>query len=101
MHSFSTLLRFIWRSGKRADLLLDNPRFRAGYDFLLLREHAGEDTGGLGDWWTDYQDASDSQRRQMIRDLAGKPEAAGSAPRKRRRSSGRRKRDDAGGAGEE
>ena len=81
------------RSGKRADMLLDNPRFRAGYDFLLLRESAGEETDGLGEWWTDYQDANDSERRGMITDLGSKPDGA---PRKRRRSSGS-KRKRAGG----
>ncbi|MCY1351318.1 Poly(A) polymerase I [compost metagenome] len=80
------------RSGKRADLLLESPRFRAGYDFLLLRESAGDDTDGLGDWWTDYQDASDSERRHMIRDLSSKDSGdAPGAPRKRRRG-GRRRR---------
>jgi poly(A) polymerase len=69
------------RSGKRADMLLDNPRFRAGYDFLLLRESAGEETDGLGEWWTDYQDANDSERRDMIRDWAAVTTAP--APRKR------------------
>ena len=101
---FTIPIREIWdmqerlprRSGKRADLLLDNPRFRAGYDFLLLRETAGEETDGLGEWWTDYQDANDSERRDMIRDLGGKDD--GSAPRKRRRSGTKRKRSvDAGG----
>ena len=101
---FTIPIREIWdmqerlprRSGKRADLLLDNPRFRAGYDFLLLRETAGEETDGLGEWWTDYQDANDSERRDMIRDLGGKDESG--APRKRRRSSPKRKRSaDAGG----
>ena len=77
------------RNGKRADLLLENPRFRAGYDFLLLRESAGEQTGGLGDWWTRNQEASDSERREMIRNLGGRDESA--APRKRRRSGARRK----------
>ena len=86
------------RSGKRADLLLENPRFRAGYDFLLLRESAGEQTGGLGDWWTRYQDVSDSERRAMIRDLSGKDDGPG-APRKRRRSSGKRKRGPGEGSG--
>ena len=81
------------RSGKRADLLLDNPRFRAGYDLLLLRESAGEETDGLGEWWTDYQDANESGRRDMIRDLSSKGEATGQGPRKRRRSGGgKRKR---------
>lgn len=73
------------RSGKRADLLLENSRFRAGYDFLLLRELAGEETDGLGEWWTDYQQCNDSERRLMIRDLGNKDDSAG-APRKRRRS---------------
>jgi poly(A) polymerase len=96
---FTLPIREIWdmqerlprRSGKRADLLLENPRFRAGYDFLLLRESAGEQTGGLGEWWTDYQDANDSERRGMIRDLSGKDDTS-AAPRKRRRSTSKRKR---------
>ncbi|MNR01302.1 Poly(A) polymerase I precursor [compost metagenome] len=78
------------RSGKRADLLLENPRFRAGYDFLLLRESAGEETDGLGDWWTDYQDASDSQRRTMIRELSSKDEQP--SGQRRRRGGSRRRR---------
>jgi poly(A) polymerase len=97
---FTMPIREIWdmqerlprRSGKRADLLLDNPRFRAGYDFLLLRESAGEETDGLGEWWTDYQDANDSERRDMIRDLSGKGDDASGAPRKRRRSSGSKRK---------
>jgi poly(A) polymerase len=97
---FTLPIREIWdmqerlprRSGKRADLLLENPRFRAGYDFLLLRENAGEQTNGLGDWWTDYQDASDSERRRMIRELSNRDEASGAAPRKRKRSGSKRKR---------
>ena len=91
------------RSGKRADLLLDNPRFRAGYDFLLLRESAGEQTDGLGEWWTDYQDANDSERRDMIRDLGSKGDGDGAGPKKRRRSGTKRKRsaaDASGAAGE-
>ena len=95
---FSMPMREIWdmqerlprRQGRRADQLLDNPRFRAGYDFLLLRESAGEQTGGLGDWWTDYQEANESERRNMIRGLSSK-DTAGSAPRKRRRSGGRKR----------
>jgi poly(A) polymerase len=102
---FTMPIREIWdmqerlprRSGKRADQLLDNPRFRAGYDFLLLRETAGEQTDGLGEWWTEYQECNDSERREMIRDLGNKPEATGTGPRKRRRSSGaKRKRSGAG-----
>ncbi|MEQ7920443.1 polynucleotide adenylyltransferase PcnB [Xanthomonas sp. WHRI 1810A] len=96
---FTMPIREIWdmqerlprRSGKRADLLLDNPRFRAGYDFLLLREMAGEETDGLGDWWTEYQEANDSGRRDMIRDLGSKSET-GQGPRKRRRTGGSKRK---------
>ncbi len=87
--------RFESRAGKRPYGLLEHPRFRAGYDFLLLREDAGEDTGGLGDWWTDYQEVNDSQRRVMIRNLSQQEEASG-APRKRKRNP--RKRRPAAGA---
>lgn len=42
-------------SGRRAAAIVHNRRFRAAYDFLLLREKAGEDVQGAGQWWTDYQ----------------------------------------------
>jgi len=57
------------RSLPHADILLTEPRFRAAYDLLLLREQAGEDTAGLAAWWTDYQYRDEQQRRQMIRNL--------------------------------
>ena len=103
---FTMPIREIWdmqerlprRSGKRADMLLDNPRFRAGYDFLLLRESAGEETDGLGEWWTEYQECNDSERREMIRDLSSKPDATGAPPRKRRRTSGAKRKRAAGDA---
>ena len=60
---FSMPLREIWefqlrlerRQGKRAAELVDHRRFRAAYDFLLLREAAGEETGNIGEWWTQFQ----------------------------------------------
>jgi poly(A) polymerase len=106
---FTLPIREIWdmqerlprRSGKRADVLLDNPRFRAGYDFLLLRESAGEQTDGLGEWWTDYQDANDSGRRDMIHDLSGKDDGTTGAPRKRRRSGASKRKRGATGYADE
>jgi poly(A) polymerase len=76
---FSIPMREIWdqqlrlpnRRGKRADVMLANKRFRAAYDFLLLREAAGEDLGGLGQWWTDYQLASPDERAAMLAHLEG------------------------------
>src|SRR5690606_39648650 len=47
------------RQGLRALRLLEHPRFRAAYDFLLMREAAGESLDGLGTWWTRFQGADD------------------------------------------
>jgi poly(A) polymerase len=76
---FSIPMREIWdqqlrlpnRKGKRADLMLANKRFRAAYDFLLLREASGEETGDLGHWWTEYQNASPDERLAMQARLDG------------------------------
>ena len=94
---FSLPLREIWdmqprlerRNGRRADQLLEHPRFRAAYDFLLLREAAGEDTGGLGRWWTRYQEVGADERRRMIQQLSsGEPAAKRSRQRRKRKPSG-------------
>jgi poly(A) polymerase len=69
--------RFEQRSGKRPYALLTNPKYRAGYDFLLLRCESGEVPMELGDWWTEFADASSEERTAML--LADK------SPKKRRR----------------
>ncbi len=74
---FTLAMREIWsmqhqltrRSGQRAAKNIQQPRFRAAYDFLLLREQCGEDTNGLGQWWTDYQEADTEQRQKMVHAL--------------------------------
>lgn len=61
---FSMPMREIWEfqlrlnrtQGKRAVDLMSQRRFRAAYDFLLLREQAGEDCDGLGAIWTQMQE---------------------------------------------
>lgn len=42
--------------GKRPLKLLAHQRFRAAYDFLLLRAEAGEDVQELASWWTPFQE---------------------------------------------
>lgn len=89
---FSMVSKDIWalqerlpnRSGKRADAVLHHPRFRAAYDFLLLRESAGENTGELGQWWTQYQFLDEAQRRAMVRNLGGDEQKKSRRPRRRR-----------------
>lgn len=58
--------RFEQRSGKRPYALLTHPRYRAGYDFLLLRCESGEVPMELGEWWTTFADASTEQRTAML-----------------------------------
>jgi poly(A) polymerase len=78
--------RFERRVGKSPYKLLEHPRLRAGYDFLLLRCASGEIDQEIGDWWTDFM-AADGPEREAL--LARKPKAEGEgAPaRKRRRRS--------------
>ncbi|BFM18299.1 polynucleotide adenylyltransferase PcnB [Maricurvus nonylphenolicus] len=70
------------RQGKKAERVFEHPRFRAAYDFVLLREQAGENLGGLGDWWTRYQEVSFEEREAMVNQLQ---EPRGKKPRRRRR----------------
>lgn len=73
-------LRFDQRSGQRPFRLLEQPRFRAGYDFLLLRCASGEVDQELGLWWDEFQEASHERRAEMLQ-----PEGAGEKKRRRRK----------------
>lgn len=58
--------RFEHRAGKRPFNLLEHPRYRAGYDFLLLRCESGEIDAELGEWWTTFANASGEERTAML-----------------------------------
>ena len=60
------------RIGKQPYKTLKHPRFRAAYDFLLLREKAASNKKYLGDWWTDFQKNDDSIKKLLIKDLREK-----------------------------
>lgn len=89
---FSLPMRDIWdlqqrlplRRGKRVFQTREHPRFRAAYDFLLLREAAGELEPELGDWWTAFQEADEHEQRRLLSKVGADPAGSG-APRKRRR----------------
>ncbi|MSQ21437.1 MAG: polynucleotide adenylyltransferase PcnB [Betaproteobacteria bacterium] len=86
---FTTTMREIWvlqprlenRTGKRAMLVLEHPRFRAAYDFLALRAASGEAQQDLVDWWTKFQIANDAERGALL----ATTRASGEKPRRRRR----------------
>ena len=58
--------RFEQRAGKRPYGLLTHPRYRAGYDFLLLRCESGEINMEIGEWWTKFADADAETRAAML-----------------------------------
>ncbi len=66
--------RFERRHGKMPYKLLEHPRFRAAYDFVLLRAASGEIEKEVGDWWTRFIDADADVRNNMT--LAAKTHAA-------------------------
>ena len=88
---FTQMTREIWSlqgrlarlTPKRANRLLEHPRFRAAYDFLALRAEAGEPLAELVDWWTRFQDADEAARAEMLAGL--KPDRANKPRRRRRR----------------
>ena len=71
--------RFDKRSGKMPLRLLEQPRFRAAYDFLLLRARSGEVPMELADWWTRFQEVDIDELVAMLLPDNG--------PKKRRRKS--------------
>ncbi|NOQ16166.1 MAG: polynucleotide adenylyltransferase PcnB [Methyloprofundus sp.] len=71
--------RFDKRNGARPYRLLGHPKFRAAYDFLVLRAETGGAEQELADWWTNFQTASDAEQKKMIAGLTNRP------PKKRKR----------------
>jgi len=51
---------------KKPERLVEHPRFRAAYDFLLLREQAGEALNDRGAWWTEFQTANPTARETLL-----------------------------------
>ena len=83
---FSLMVREIWKLQPRlvnrrgrgaANRLLAHPRFRAAYDFLMLRAESGEEVAEHAKWWTRFQEVGDGERRTMFEEKR--------APKRRRR----------------
>jgi poly(A) polymerase len=114
--------RFERRTGNGPFALVEQPRFRAGFDFLRLRADAGESDPELARWWEEFSLADEEKRARLVEQLRGPggsrrrapaaaaapaaaegegdsgfPEGSSDAPRKRRR---RRRKPAGGGAGD-
>ena len=92
---FQGVMKDIWilqdklarREGKRAFKTFEHPKFRAGYDFLLLRAEIENtpDLIELAQWWTNFQTVSNDARMQMIKGIKISPGSKRRTPRKRKK----------------
>lgn len=73
--------RFERRTGQTPYTLVEQPRFRAGFDFLRLRADSGEAPAELAEWWEDFSLGSDADREALIEAAreAGRPRRSGAA----------------------
>ena len=99
--------RFERRIGNAPYALVEQPRFRAGFDFLRLRADAGEIDAVVAEWWEDFSLGDDEERRALIdsareqehgRRATGAGVAAVAEPAKKRRRRRRKPADAAADA---
>jgi poly(A) polymerase len=83
--------RFNRRSGVKSLSLLQHPRFRAAYDFLLLRAQAGVADPELAKWWTDIQVLPQEERVALVQARPPEPATEGGSPAPGRRRRRRRR----------
>lgn len=93
---FQGVMKDIWilqeklarREGKKAFKTFEHPKFRAGYDFLLLRSEIETNNSQLAElakWWTDFQNVSEEAQIQMVKGIKSSPSGQRRTPRKRRK----------------
>lgn len=100
---FKLVMQEIWglqprlnqRGGRRPFRLLEHPRLRAAYDFLLLRAEGGEPVAELAEWWSRFLEAEGGEREALIEESV-----PAKRPRSRRRRGGRGRRGGGGGGGD-
>ena len=77
---FHSYIKDIWvlqlklhsRIGKQPYKTLRHPRFRAAYDFMLIREKSAGGSKHLGKWWTNFQKNDDRLKFSLINSLKEK-----------------------------
>ena len=77
--------RFDKRTGSTPYALLDQPRFRAAFDFMRLRADIGEVDEALAEWWQEFSMASDEVRQDLleqVREEQGRRTRVVKAPRR-------------------
>ena len=77
--------RFEKRVGRYPYRLIESPRFRAGYDFMLLRCATGEQDPAIGQWWTNFISADPAGQEALMASAKTELGSNPSSPAKRRR----------------
>ena len=77
--------RFEKRVGRYPYRLIESPRFRAGYDFMLLRCATGEQNPSIGEWWTDFIAADPVGQEALMANAKTELGSSAGSPAKRRR----------------
>jgi poly(A) polymerase len=84
--------RFDKRIGSTPFSLVEQPRFRAGFDFLRLRAEVADVELNLADWWQEFSMADDAAREDLIQQAKSeKSSVPPSGASKTRRAPRRRK----------
>jgi poly(A) polymerase len=78
--------RFEKRVGSTPFGLVEQPRFRAGFDFLRLRADIEEVDIRLADWWQEFSMASDSEREDLVQAAKAEQQALQTAKLRVRRA---------------
>jgi len=73
--------RFEKRVGSAPFGLVEQPRFRAAFDFMRLRADAGEIDVVLSDWWQEFSMASDELRQDMVDQVREEQQQRARVPR--------------------
>ncbi len=58
--------RFEKRVGSTPFGMVDQPRFRASFDFMRLRAEAGEVEEAVAEWWQEFSISSDEVREDLV-----------------------------------
>lgn len=94
---FSQFIRDVWtlqprleaRRPKTVPAITEHERFRAAYDFLVLRAESEPELQEAALWWTRYQEVDEAERLAMVDALQG---GAGETRRSGRRRKRRRRK---------
>jgi len=73
--------RFEKRVGSTPFGMVDQPRFRAAFDFMRLRSDIGEVEEVLADWWQEFSMADDNLRQDLVDQVREEQQKRQRAPR--------------------